>query len=92
MVEIYDDRIEVTSPGTLLLGKKPDRLIGTTPESRNEKRASSFRRYRICEDGGTELQKIVTTIASRRFPAGAPPHHVRAPTHEQPLRRLVCSL
>ena len=36
MVEIYDDRIEVTNPGTLLPGKKPDRLIGTTPESRNE--------------------------------------------------------
>ncbi len=53
MVEIYDDRIEVTNPGTLLPGKKPDRLIGTTPESRNETRASSFRRYRICEERGT---------------------------------------
>lgn len=62
MVEIYDDRIEVTSPGTLLPGKKPDRLIGTTPESRNEKLASSFRRYRICEERGTGFQKIVRTI------------------------------
>jgi ATP-dependent DNA helicase RecG len=62
MVEIYDDRIEVTSPGTLLPGKKPDRLIGTTPESRNEKLASSFRRYRICEERGTGFQKIVTSI------------------------------
>ena len=62
MVEIYDDRIEVTNPGTLLPGKKPDRLIGTTPESRNEKLASSFRRYRICEERGTGFQKIVRTI------------------------------
>jgi len=62
MVEIYDDRIEVTNPGTLLPGKKPDRLIGTTPESRNEKLASSFRRYRICEERGTGFQKIVRAI------------------------------
>ena len=62
MVEIYDDRIEVTNPGTLLPGKKPDRLIGTTPESRNEKLASSFRRFRICEERGTGFQKIVRAI------------------------------
>jgi len=62
MVEIYDDRIEVTNPGTLLPGKKPDRLIGTTPESRNETLASSFRRYRICEERGTGFQKIVRAV------------------------------
>lgn len=62
MVEIYDDRIVVTNPGTLLPGKKPDRLIGTTPESRNEKLASSFRRFRICEERGTGFQKIVGAI------------------------------
>lgn len=62
MVEIYDDRIEFTNPGALLPGKKPDRLIGTTPESRNEKLASAFRRYRICEERGTGFQKIVRVI------------------------------
>ena len=62
MVEIYDDRIIVTNPGTLLPGKRPDRLIGTTPESRNEKLASSFRRFRICEERGTGFQKIVGAI------------------------------
>ncbi|MBK7547308.1 MAG: putative DNA binding domain-containing protein [Hylemonella sp.] len=62
MVEIYDDRIEVTNPGTLLPGKRPDRLIGTTPESRNELLASSFRRYRICEERGTGFQKVVGAI------------------------------
>ncbi len=62
MVEIYDDRIEVTNPGTLLPGKRPDRLIGTTPESRNEQLASSFRLYRICEERGTGFQKVVTAI------------------------------
>lgn len=62
MVEIFDDRIEVSNPGTLLPGKRPDRLIGTTPESRNEKLASSFRLYRICEERGTGFQKVVGEI------------------------------
>jgi ATP-dependent DNA helicase RecG len=62
MVDIYDDRIEITNPGLLLPGKKPDRLIGATPESRNEKLASSFRRFRICEERGTGFQKIVREI------------------------------
>jgi len=72
MVEIYDDRIEVTNPGALLPGKKPDRLIGTTPESRNEKLASSFRRFRICEERGTGFQKIVQAIEL----FGLPPLHL----------------
>lgn len=62
MVEIYDDRIEFTNPGALLPGKKLDRLIGTTPESRNEKLAWSFRRFHICEERGTGFQKIVQAI------------------------------
>lgn len=61
-IEIYDDRITFTNPGTLLPGKRPDRLIGTTPESRNELLASKFRMYRICEERGTGFQKVVTSI------------------------------
>lgn len=62
MVEVFDDRIEFTNPGTLLPGKRPDRLIGTTPESRNELLASAFRRYRICEERGTGFQKVVQSV------------------------------
>lgn len=62
MIEIFDDRIEFTNPGCLLPGKRPDRLIGTTPESRNEVLASAFRRYRICEERGTGFQKVVASI------------------------------
>ncbi len=61
-VEIFDDRITFTNPGTLLPGKRLDRLIGTTPESRNEVLASAFRRYRICEERGTGFQKVVANI------------------------------
>lgn len=62
MVEIFDDRIEFTNPGSLLPGKRLDRLIGTTPESRNEKLAFAFRRYRICEERGTGFQKVVQSV------------------------------
>lgn len=61
-IEIYDDRITFTNPGSLLPSKKLDRLIGTTPESRNELLASKFRLYRICEERGTGFQKIVQAV------------------------------
>lgn len=73
MVELFDDRIEITNPGSLLPGKRPDRLIGTTPESRNEQLASSFRRFRICEERGTGFQKVVQAIEL----FGLPPLHLQ---------------
>lgn len=62
LIEIFDNRIEFINPGTLLSSKKLDRLIGTTPESRNEIFASAFRRYRICEERGTGFLKVITAI------------------------------
>lgn len=61
-IEVFDDRISFTNPGTLLPGKRLDRLIGTTPESRNELLASKFRLYRICEERGTGFQKVVSAV------------------------------
>ncbi len=62
MIEIFDDRIEVSNPGKLLPSKQLDRLIGATPESRNEILAAAFRRYNICEERGSGFQKAVTAI------------------------------
>lgn len=62
MIGIFSDRIEFTNPGRLLPSKKPDRLIGTSPESRNEVLASAFRRYWICEERGSGFQKVITSI------------------------------
>lgn len=62
MIEIFIDRIEFTNPGRLLPSKKLDRLIRTTPESRNEILASVFRRYNICEERGSGFEKAVIAI------------------------------
>lgn len=62
MIEIFSDRIEITNPGKLLPNKNIDRLIRTTPESRNEVLASAFRRYNICEERGSGFEKAVTAI------------------------------
>ncbi len=69
MIEIFKDRIEIFSPGRLLPSKKIDRLIRTTPESRNEILAAAFRRYNICEERGSGFEKAV--IATELF--GLPP-------------------
>lgn len=62
MIEIFADRIEISSPGKLLPGKKIDRLIRATPESRNEVLAAAFRRFKICEEQGTGFEKAITAI------------------------------
>jgi len=62
MIEIFEDRIEFTNPGKLLPSKKIDRLIRTTPESRNEILAAAFRRYNICEERGSGFEKSVIGI------------------------------
>ena len=73
LIEIFNDRITITNPGGLLPGKRLDRLIGTTPQSRNEALASAFRQYRICEERGTGFQKVVAAIEL----CGLPPLLVR---------------
>lgn len=76
LIEIFDDRIEVSNPGGLLPSKQLDRLIGTQPESRNERLARAFRRYKICEERGSGLLKAGVAmelfgLPPIRFEAGA---------------------
>jgi predicted HTH transcriptional regulator len=62
MIEIYDNRIEISNPGRLLPSKKLDRIIGAQPESRNERLAKAMRRYKVCEERGSGLIKAGTEI------------------------------
>lgn len=80
LIEIFDDRIEVSNPGGLLPSKRLDRLIGTQPESRNELLARAFRRYKICEERGSGLLKAGLQVELYGLPPidfAAGPNHFK---------------
>ena len=84
LIEIYDDRIEVSNPGGLLPSQRLDRLIGTQPESRNEQLARAFRRYKICEERGSGLLKAGLQIELYGLPPiefSAGPNHFKVTLH-----------
>ncbi len=74
MVEIFDDRIEVTNPGLPLVDTL--RFVDTSPRSRNESLASLMRRIGICEERGSGWDRI----------AGASGRSVRRPHASGPVR------
>ena len=65
-VELFADRIEITNPGRSLL--PADRMIDLPPRSRNEMLASLMRRMGICEEQGSGLDKVVTSIELYQLP------------------------
>jgi len=67
MVEIFDDRIEITNPGEPLVSV--DRFLDTPPRSRNEGIASLLRRFRICEERGSGIDKVVFQTELYQLPA-----------------------
>ena len=67
MVEIFDDRIEITNPGKPLVDTQ--RFVDTAPKSRNETLASLMRRFRICEERGSGIDKVVFQVELYQLPA-----------------------
>ena len=67
MVEIFDDRIEITNPGEPLVDT--NRFVDTPPKSRNEALASLMRRFRICEERGSGIDKVVFQVELFQLPA-----------------------
>jgi len=67
MVEIFDDRIEITNPGEPLVSTY--RFLDTPPKSRNEGLASLLRRFRICEERGSCIDKVVIQTEMYQLPA-----------------------
>ena len=67
MVEIFPDRIEITNPGGPLVDAQ--RFLDSPPRSRNEVLASLMRRFRICEERGSGIDKVVAEIERYHLPA-----------------------
>ena len=67
MVEVFDNRIEITNPGKPLID--PLRFVDHNPESRNEILARFMRRVNICEERGSGIDKVVFECEYNQLPA-----------------------
>ena len=66
MIEIYDDRMEISNPGKPFIS--PDRFIDEY-QSRNERLADLMRRLGICEEKGSGVDKVVQAAEVFQLPA-----------------------
>ena len=67
MVEIFEERIEITNPGVPLVDTQ--RFVDSPPRSRNESLASLMRRIGICEERGSGWDKVVLQSEFYQLPA-----------------------
>jgi predicted HTH transcriptional regulator len=67
MVEVFDDRMEITNPGKPLV--EPHRFVDHAPKSRNEALASLMRRMGVCEERGSGIDKVVFQTELYQLPA-----------------------
>lgn len=67
LIEIFQDRLEITNPGLPLIDKS--RFVDHPPVSRNEKLASFMRRVGICEERGSGYDKVVSQTEFYQLPA-----------------------
>jgi len=67
MIEIYENRIEITNSGKPLIDIL--RLIDYQPKSRNEKLANLMRLMGICEERGSGIDKVINAIEIFQLPA-----------------------
>jgi len=67
MIEIFQDRIEITNPGKPLTDTM--RLLDNPPRSRNEDLASFMRRIDLCEERGSGVDKVVEQTELYQLPA-----------------------
>ena len=78
MVEIFKGRIEITNPGDPLVDTL--RFLDSPPTSRNEVLASLMRRFQICEERGSGIDKVAMEVERYQLPAPifeAPPNFTR---------------
>lgn len=66
MIEIYEDRMEISNPGKPFI--PPDRFIDEY-QSRNERLADLMRRLGICEEKGSGIDKVIHAAEVFQLPA-----------------------
>ena len=67
MVEIYDNRVEITNPGAPI--NEPNRLLDLPPISRNEELANLFKKMHLVEARGSGIDKVIITLEMEQLPA-----------------------
>jgi predicted HTH transcriptional regulator len=67
LIEIFQDRIEISNPGRALI--PTDRFIDHPPKSRNEKLSDTLRRMKICEKRGSGVDRAIFAIEVSQLPA-----------------------
>jgi len=65
MIEMYSDRVEISNPGTPPI--KVERFIDEY-RSRNERLASLMRRFGICEEKGSGVDKVIHAVEAYQLP------------------------
>jgi Predicted transcriptional regulator containing an HTH domain and an uncharacterized domain shared with the mammalian protein Schlafen len=79
MIEIFSNRIEITNPGEPLVDTR--RFVDAPPTSRNEQLASMMRRFNLCEERGSGIDKVLFQVELYQLPAPlfeVPPGFTRA--------------
>ena len=66
LIEIFEDRVEITNPGEPLV--LPERMIDFPPRSRNEALAALMRRMKICEEQGSGVDKVIRAVEMFQLP------------------------
>jgi len=66
MIEVYSDRVEISNPGDPVV--PVDRFIDGY-QSRNERLADLMRRFAICEEKGSGVDKVIQAIELHQLPA-----------------------
>ncbi|MBV6340946.1 ATP-binding protein, partial [Candidatus Magnetobacterium casense] len=66
VIEIYTDRIDISNPGRPLI--PPDRFIDEY-KSRNELMADLMRRFGVCEEKSSGIDKVISLVELYQLPA-----------------------
>lgn len=67
MIEIFDARVEFTNAGDALVA--PIRFLDMSQRSRNEAMAGLMRRFGICEERGSGVDRVVSEVEAACLPA-----------------------